>query len=69
MSTDYDVVCRPCNLAVHIGQRFSSGWAFGYGSNDAEGRLDAGNFILEHVGHGDLAVVESENHNCADDRP
>ncbi len=48
MSTDYDVVCRKCKVHRHLGQRFTSGFAFGFGSNDEEGRKRAGQFIEDH---------------------
>lgn len=60
MSTDYDVVCRSCGIFIHLGQRFASGWSFGFGSDDVEGRKAAGEFIVEHEEHGDLAVIESD---------
>lgn len=52
MSTDYDVCCRHCKASTHIGQRFSSGWSFGFSSHDTEGRLAAGAFIMAHTGCG-----------------
>lgn len=56
MSTDWDAACFTCKLYTHLGQRFTSGPAFGYGSNDAQGRLDAAEFVSEHVHH-DLRIV------------
>lgn len=51
MSTDWDAVCFTCCTYTHLGQRFTSGPSFGYGSNDAQGRLDAAQFISDHIGH------------------
>jgi hypothetical protein len=51
MSTDWTVVCGSCKQGIHLGQRFSSGSTFGYGSNDEEGRFAAAEFIEEHVYH------------------
>jgi hypothetical protein len=62
MSTDYSAVCDACREGIHIGQRFSSGWAFGYGTNDAPGRLAAGKFIQGHVHNAfGLRVVRTDD--------
>lgn len=63
MSTDYDIVCDHCRKVMHLGQRFTSGWAFGFGTNDREGQLAAGAFVMEHTEHGALRVM------VADDTP
>jgi hypothetical protein len=55
MSTDWDVVCYTCKLYTHLGQRFTTGPTFGFGTNDPQGRLIAAEFIAEHVGH-DLRI-------------
>lgn len=60
MSTDYDLVCRPCRKTIHLGQWGGGGWSLGYGSNDEQGRKNIGNFIMEHVGHADLIVINSD---------
>jgi hypothetical protein len=58
MSTDYDIICPVCAKEIHLGQRFTCGWAFGFGSNDKEGQKAAGDFIIEHSEHGLLIVKE-----------
>ncbi len=50
MSTDYSLQCLECRTYIHLGQRFSSGWSFGYGRNDEDGVANAVAFIIEHVG-------------------
>lgn len=51
MSTDWQVLCDDCKQSTHLGQRFSCGPCFGFGSDDANGRLFAAEFISEHLGH------------------
>lgn len=60
MSTDYDMHCKTCKMTCHIGQRFTSGWAFGFGTNDKQGQLEAGDFIMEHAGH-ELHVFDAQD--------
>lgn len=56
MSTDWDAVCFTCRTYTHLGQRFTSGPTFGYGTDDAPGRLEAAEFVSEHVYH-DLRIM------------
>ena len=51
MSTDFDVVCDFCKESHHLGQMFSSGWSFGYGSIDSKTVKSTGDFIQEHFNH------------------
>lgn len=61
MSTDWNVSCQKCQKTIHLGQRFASdACVFGYGSNDAEGRKDAAEFINEHLEHGPLVVHRTD---------
>jgi hypothetical protein len=52
MSTDFDLVCRPCKKFVHLGQRMAARWSFGYGTGDVEGAQPTGQFIDEHYNCG-----------------
>lgn len=49
MSTDYYAVCS-CGHAHHLFVRFTSGPTFGHGTNDAEGKRAAAEWLLEHAG-------------------
>lgn len=61
MSTDYDAACMTCRRNVHLGVRFTSGWAFGHGTNDDAGRRAIGDWLLEHLEHGhDVRVFYCE---------
>ena len=48
MSTDYTVLCDKCQLYLHAGQRFTSGFSFGYGKDDLEGQDALKDFLVEH---------------------
>lgn len=65
MSTDLTAVCDGCRKFRHLGQRFAGTdhCVFGYGSNDAKGREDAGRFLLDHLCHNaiGLRVVETDD--------
>lgn len=56
MSTDWDAVCFTCRKYTHLGQRFTSGPAFGFSTHDAEGRARAAEFVSEHAYH-DLRIM------------
>lgn len=49
MSVDFTVVCDVCKTYHHLGQGMGGTVSFGYGSNDAPGRLGAMNFIYRHL--------------------
>lgn len=49
MSTDYSAVCLTCRTAIHIGQRFTTGWAFGYGSSDLIAMRQQGEWLMRHT--------------------
>jgi hypothetical protein len=59
MSTDYAAICRPCRQAVHLGVRFTSGWAFGHGTGDTQEQRAVGEWIQEHARH-EPVIAESE---------
>lgn len=59
MSTDYDVACETCRTHRHLGQRFASGWAFGYGTGAVDSHRRAGEFIIEHVDAGHVVRVRA----------
>lgn len=61
MSTDYDAACFTCRRAIHLGQRFTTGWSFGYGTGDVVGERSAGSWLLEHLepGH-DVRVLVAD---------
>ena len=52
MSTDWDVICETRGEECHLGQRFTCGPCFGYGTNDKKGRDEAAKFINEHLNDG-----------------
>lgn len=67
MSTDYYAGCVTCRRVAHLGVRFTSGWAFGNGSNDVEGRRFAGEWILEHMHEGhDVRIFVSDDRTIDD---
>lgn len=49
MSTDYSIACTNCGEVRHLGQRFASGWAFGYGSFDSPTHEKIGEWIQQHI--------------------
>jgi hypothetical protein len=51
MSVDWNIVCDKCKEWHHLGQDMGGICSFGYDSKDIEGRLAAGEFISEHLGH------------------
>lgn len=61
MSTDFTVLCDKHQLHIHIGQRFTSGPCFGYGSRDEEGRAAAAEFVSEHIYCGSLRIVPTDD--------
>lgn len=58
MSTDYAAICLVCREEIHIGVRFTSGFAFGHGSNDEAGRKALGRWIVERS-----AVLNGTDHD------
>lgn len=61
MSTDYAVICDKCRLQRHIGQRFTSGYSFGYGTNDHEGQAKAAEFAFDHAADcGETRIIHSD---------
>lgn len=70
MSTDFDVCCDKCRLAMHVGQRYASGgYSFGYSSKDDAGRAFVARFTFEHAYHGPVRIVVSDTteHKPSDD--
>lgn len=49
MSTDYAAVCHMCHKAAHLGVRFTSGWAFGHGTEDTEEQRAVGEWLMLHM--------------------
>jgi len=68
MSTDYNVVCDACKVCCHLGQHFTSGWSFGYGSNDKKTVQKTGDFIGEHFNHNTtglrIVLIDALNRDC-----
>lgn len=62
MSTDWSVLDDEAKEYRHLGQRFTTGCCFGYGSNDVEGRADAAQWISERLDYGkSLRIVLTDD--------
>ncbi len=66
MSVDWTVLCDECKGYHHLGQDSAGLCAFGFDSQDTEGRYFAGKFISDHLAHnwtdgGYLRIVKTDN--------
>jgi hypothetical protein len=61
VSTDFDIWCPECKIAIHLGQMPHR--TFAYNRNDREGQEAIWDFISEHASHTTLAV----GYDCPDD--
>lgn len=62
MSIDLDVVCLTCKKYTHLGQCSAGCVAFGYSSQDIEGRAAVGEFVLQHLGtRHNLRIVRTDD--------
>lgn len=60
MSIDVDVVCHECQERVHLGQEFTSGWSFGYGTGDIVEAKRCGEWIMKHLPH-HLSIMDTDS--------
>ena len=66
MSIDWNVICDKCQQWHHLGQNMGGICSFGFGSQDEEGRNQAGEFLSNHLSHnwgeGEfLRIVKTDN--------
>lgn len=71
MSTDFDIVCDACKVYHHLGQQFTSGFTFGYGTGDTEEENAIGEFIQRHFNHSKagmrVVLTDAINPECTSD--